>query len=137
MTIVLDASMTIAWFFDDERTEAAHRVMMRVVAEGAYVPSLWRLEIANMFGNAVRRGRCDEGFADRSLSRLDRLRISIDDETDRRAWADTLALSRAQRLTAYDAAYLELAVRRQLPLASCDGALIAAARHLSVDVLTV
>jgi hypothetical protein len=59
MSLVLDASMTIAWLFDDERTPAAHAVMRRVVAEGAIVPSLWRLEVANVLRNAVRRGRCD------------------------------------------------------------------------------
>ena len=60
MTLVLDASMTIAWLFDDERTEAAHTVLRRVVAEGAIVPCLWRLEVANVMRNAARRGRCNE-----------------------------------------------------------------------------
>lgn len=57
MSLVLDASMTIARLFDDERTEAAHAVLMRVVSDGAHVPSLWRLEIANMLRSAVRRRR--------------------------------------------------------------------------------
>lgn len=86
MTVVLDASMTIAWLFDDERTAAAHEIMMRVVAEGALVPSLRRLEVANMLRNAVRRGRCDEDFASASLSRLNRFKIRIDGETDQHAW---------------------------------------------------
>lgn len=136
MTIVLDASMTIAWLFDDERTEAAHQIMARVVSDGAIVPSLWRLEIANMLRNAVRRGRCDDDFAARSLARLDRLRIRIDDETDQHAWGATRTLSREQGLTPYDAAYLELAIRKKYPLASCDGDLIAAAGRLSVETLT-
>lgn len=136
MSLVLDASMTVAWLFEDERTEATQAVMMRLVADGATVPSLWRLEVANMLRNAVRRGRCDEAFADRSLARLDRFRIRIDEETDRHAWGATLSLAREQGLTVYDAAYLELAVRKQLPLGSCDGDLIAAARRLSVDTLT-
>jgi predicted nucleic acid-binding protein len=136
MTLVLDASMTIAWLFEDERTEAAHEVMTMVVTTGAVVPSLWRLEIANILRNAVRRGRCDEAFADRTLSRLGRFRINIDDETDRHAWGPTRKLSREQELTAYDAAYLELAIRKNLPLASCDHDLIAAAQRLSVNTLT-
>ena len=92
MTLVLDASMTIAWLFDDERTEAAHSVMRRVVAEGAIVPSLWRLEVANVLRNAVRRGRCNEGYVDQSLARLARLAIKGDQETDDHAWGATRTL---------------------------------------------
>jgi uncharacterized protein with PIN domain len=92
MSVVLDASMTIAWLFADEHTEAAHKVMRRVAAEGAAVPSLWRLEVANVLRNAVRRGRCDEAYVDRSLARLERLAIRTDDETDSHAWGTTRAL---------------------------------------------
>lgn len=137
MTLVLDASMTIAWLFDDERTDAAHEIMMRVVANGALVPSLWRLEVANMLRNAVRRGRCDDDFAERSLTRLAQFKIRIDDETDQHAWGATRELSQEQGLTVYDAAYLELALRKALPLASCDRELIEAAERRSVEVLTV
>jgi predicted nucleic acid-binding protein len=128
--------MTIAWLFDDERTDAAHAVMLRVVTEGAIVPSLWRLEVANVLRNAVRRGRCDEAYADQSLERLNRLPITVDDETDQHAWSDTRTLSREQSLTLYDAAYLELAVRKTRPLASCDSDLLAAARRRDIEVLT-
>ncbi len=137
MSLVLDASMAIAWLFDDENTEAAHAVMRRVAAEGAITPSLWRLEVANVLRNAVRRGRCDESYADRSLQRLSRLTIALDVETDAHAWGETRRLSRDENLTVYDAAYLELAVRRRQPLASCDSALVAAARRRGVEVLTV
>lgn len=135
MSLVLDASMTVAWLFDDERTAAAHAVMHRVVAEGAIVPSLWRLEVANVLRNAVRRGRCDEAYADRSLARLSRLAIDRDEETDTRAWGATRILARNEDLSLYDAAYLELAIRRHLPLASCDNALLTAAARRNVAVL--
>jgi predicted nucleic acid-binding protein len=136
MSIVVDASMAIAWLFDDERTAAAHAVMRRVVAEGALVPALWRLEVANVLRNAVRRGRCDEAYADRSLTRLGCLAISSDENTDRQAWGATRQLSREENLTLYDAAYLELALRRRAPLASCDAALIAAAERRAIEVLS-
>jgi predicted nucleic acid-binding protein len=135
MSIVVDASMAIAWLFDDERTTAAHAVMLRVVAEGAIVPTLWRLEVANVLRNAVRRGRCEEGYADRSLARLGRLAIEADEDTDRQAWGPTLRLSREEGLTLYGAAYLELALRKGIALASCDIALIAAAKRRAVAVL--
>ncbi|MBB6255017.1 type II toxin-antitoxin system VapC family toxin [Nitrospirillum iridis] len=136
MSVVVDASMAIAWLFNDERTEAAHAVMRRVVAEGAWVPALWRLEVANVLRNAVRRGRCDVAFADRSLARLGRLTIQSDEDTDRQAWGATRRLSQDENLTLYDAAYLELALRKRFPLASCDAALITAAGRRGVDVLS-
>lgn len=68
MSVVVDASMTIAWLFDVERTAAVHAIMRRVVAEGAFVPTLLQLEVANVLRNAARRGRCDEAYIDRSLA---------------------------------------------------------------------
>jgi predicted nucleic acid-binding protein len=135
MSLVIDASMTVAWLFSDERSEAPQAVLRRVAAEGALVPSLWRLEIANVLRNAVRRKRCDTGYATRCLQRLGRLQIIVDPETDAQAWGRTRQLSTEHDLTVYDAAYLELAVRRRRPLASCDAALIKAGRKTGLDVL--
>ena len=136
MSIVVDASMTISWLFASERTRAAQEVLRRVVDEGANVPSLWRLEVANVLRAAARLGRCSEAYVDRSLRRLERLSVSSDAETDRCAWTITLGLARRHNLTLYDAAYLELALRLGEPLATCDGALIAAGRANGLAVLT-
>lgn len=136
MSIVLDASMAIAWLFTDERTPAAHAIMRRVVAEGALVPSLWRLEVANVLRNAVRRKRCDDAYAQRSLTRLDRLAIQVDEETDLHAWDATRQLANEEDLALYDAAYLELSIRSRQPLATCDAALVSAGRRKGIDVLT-
>jgi predicted nucleic acid-binding protein len=135
VSLVLDASMTVAWLFDDERTDAARAALRRVVAEGAVVPSLWPLEVANVLRNAVRRRRCDEAYVDRSLARLGRLAIKVDSETDHHAWGTTRHLARETGLTLYDAAYLELAVRLRQALASCDAALVDAARQRGVEVI--
>jgi len=135
VTLVLDASMAVAWLFADERTERAHAVLRRVAAEGAAVPSLWRLEVANVLENAVRRGRCDRGHVDRSLAHLAQLLIATDEETDRHAWGATLELAREEQLTLYDAAYLELALRLRRPLATADAALAAAGSRRGVEVL--
>ncbi|HVC56151.1 MAG TPA: type II toxin-antitoxin system VapC family toxin [Stellaceae bacterium] len=135
MSLVVDASMTIAWLFHDERSSLTQTVLRIVAAEGALVPSLWRLEVANVLRNAVRRGRCDDDYAARSLRRLSRLRITVDGETDRHAWGATRELSREYALTVYDAAYLELSLRRQQALASRDAALLTAARQIGLDVL--
>lgn len=135
MSLVVDASMAIAWLFAAERAEAPRSALRRVVAEGAVVPSLWRLEVANVLQNAVRRGRCGQAYADRSLERLQRLRIAVDSETDKQAWGETRRLALAHGLSSYDAAYLELALRLKRPLASCDAALISAAQHVGLEVL--
>jgi predicted nucleic acid-binding protein len=135
MSLVVDASMTIAWLFHDERTKTPWEVLRTVAKEGAVVPSLWRLEVANVLRNAVRRERCDEEYASRSLQRLARLSITIDAETDAHAWGETRRLSIEHDLTLYDAAYLELAIRRKQTLASVDAALLRAARNVGLDVL--
>ena len=109
--------------------------MRRVATDGALVPSLWRVEVANVLRNAVRQKRCDAGYATRCPQRLGRLQIVIDPETNAHAWGRTRELSTEHDLTVYDATYLELAIRRRRPLASCDAALIRAGRNAGVDVL--
>lgn len=136
MTLVLDASITLAGLFEDEDGHAALDALRRGIVEGAIVPALWRLEVANALRTAVKRKRCDEVFADTALARLGRMRIAIDAETDLHAWGATLSLSRAEDLTLYDAAYLELAIRLGATLASFDRELIAAARRNGVNVVT-
>lgn len=135
MSLVLDSSMAISWLLEDEWTEPSLAVLNLVIEEGAVVPSIWRLEIANVLRTAVKRGRCDEAFADRSLRRLSSFSIELDEQTNAQAWGATLTLSRMHGLTLYDACYLELAIRLSLPLATGDRELIAAAQRLGVPVL--
>lgn len=130
--IVLDASMALAWVFPDEDMGETERVFEQVIRDGAIVPALWWLEIANVLQTAVRRGRLDDAYVDRSLSRLGALVVETDEQTAQRAWAGTLRLSREEKLTPYDACYLELALRRSLPLATHDAALAGAARRRGV-----
>ncbi len=132
MSLVLDASLTLSWYFADERSEESDRVLDRVAEEGAFVPGLWRLEVANALQVAVRRKRCDLAFRDKALAELRNLPITVDTETDHAAWSATLHLADRFGLTLYDAAYLELARRRHLPIATRDSALRAAASHLKL-----
>ena len=134
--IVVDASMAITWLFEDETTADARAILLRVVRDGGVVPSLWRLEIANTLRLAVRRNRCEEGFLRQAVAYLEQLPITDDADTGRFAWSVTLELARVEGLTAYDAAYLELALRRNLPLATGDKALIAAGRRNALEVYT-
>lgn len=132
--IALDASLALAWTFADERTDAATAVFRRVVTEGACVPD-WHLEIANGMRTAIRRGRASIAERNGFLADLARLRIDVDIETADRAWTSTNELSDRYGLTPYDAAYLEVAIRRQLPLGTRDNALVAAAGAAGVEVL--
>ena len=137
MSLVIDSSMTLAWYFEDEKTELSLAVLRRVADAGAIVPALWRLEVLNGLQVAVRRGRIDSAYRDASLADLQSLVIAIDPATNRQAWSATLRLCERFGLTPYDAAYLELAQRRQLPLATLDAALIRAARADNVQLAGV
>ena len=134
MSLVIDSSITLTWFFEDERSPRADAILRAVASQGAVVPSLWRLEIANGLQSAVRRKRISAGFRDASLADLRSFPIVVDSETDRHAWDETMALAEGCGLTLYDAAYLELARRLRLPLASLDRDLRAACRSVRVSV---
>lgn len=107
----------------------------RVLSLGAIAPVIWRLEVANGLAMIRRRGRMTEEDATRALSHLSLMPIEPDPETWSRAWSDTLALAEGHRLTVYDAAYLELALRRRLPLATLDKELREAAGACGVEVV--
>lgn len=135
MSLVVDSSVTLAWVYSDETTEAINEVFVRLTERGAWVPALWRLEVANVLEMGVRRGRHDAAFRDATLADLALLEIGVDPETDRQAWGATLRLAERHGLTMYDAAYLELAQRRGLPLATLDTELRAAAGAEGVVLL--
>ena len=135
MSLVLDSSATLAWILADETAPAIARVFEAVAERGAVVPGLWWLEVANGLTMAVRRQRIDAEFRRAALSDLAVLDISTDPATASQAWADTLRLADRHRLTVYDAAYLELACRRGLPLASLDRELREAGASEGVAVL--
>jgi predicted nucleic acid-binding protein len=137
VSVVLDSSVTLAWCFADERTTAVDGVLTHVAESGAVVPSLWRLEVANALQMAVRRKRIDTRFRDDSLADLRALAIDIDTDTDQQAWTATLRLADRFQLTLYDAAYIELAQRLSLPLATLDQEMRVAADSLGVILLGV
>ncbi len=132
MSLVLDSSATLAWIFGDETTEAIRNVFDQVIERGAVVPALWRLEVANSLTIAARRGRIEPAFRDSALADLGELGVVVDASTDENAWGATLAIADRCRLTVYDAAYVELAQRRGLPLATLDGAMAAACGELGL-----
>jgi predicted nucleic acid-binding protein len=137
LSLVLDSSVTLAWVYSDEATAAVREVITKVVAGGAWVSSLWHLEVANVLEMGVRRGRHTAEFRDATLIDLALFPITTDAETEKQAWGATLQMASRNRLTVYDAAYLELAKRRDLPLATLDEDLRTAARAEGVGLLGV
>ena len=135
MSLVLDCSITLAWVYSDETTDAVREVFDALRQAGAWVPGLWRLEVANVLEMNVRRKRHTAGFRDSTLADLAQLPIQVGAETDRQAWGETLRLAERHQLTLYDAAYLELALRRNLPLATLDEDLRRAAALEKVRLL--
>ena len=133
--LILDSSATLAWIYGDETTEAIRQVFYAIAENGAVVPALWRLEVANSLTIAIRKRRIDPDFRRAALADLALLDITTDQQTDSHAWTDTLNLADHFRLTVYDAAYLELARRRELPLATLDQELRTAASAIGVTVL--
>ena len=135
MTIVIDASIALAWCFNDEASDETDAIAQDVIANGGLVPSLFHLELANVLLQAERRGRISASEIAQRLDLLAQMPIQTDPQTAGRAWSETLLLARAHKLTAYDAAYLELASRNGAVLATKDNALAIAARQLGVVVL--
>jgi predicted nucleic acid-binding protein len=135
MSLVLDSSATIARLWENETTPAIRSLFELVRDHGAWVPSLWRLEVANALEMDMRRGRHPPEFRDGAFADLAVFPIHVDQETDRHAWGTSMRLATRHRLTVYDAAYLELAIRRKIPLATLDRELRAAAEREGIRLL--
>lgn len=131
---VLDTSVAASWFFEDEGGEYAAVVLESLANSEAVVPTLWPLEVANVLIVAERRRRCSEAEAVRFIELLNNLPITIDEYTAHRAMHTTYQLAREYGLTAYDASYLELAMRIGAPLATMDRQLADAAQKAGVSI---
>jgi len=131
--VVIDSSIALSWCFEDEASPETDRLFERVRDDGAIVPGLWHLELGNVLLQAEKRGRISAADVAMRLDLIAELPISTDPETTVRAWREILTVARAERLTTYDATYLELAMRRGLPLLTKDGELLSAAKRLGVD----
>ena len=135
MAVIVDASVALCWFLPGQETPASLAILKQVSAEGVLVPSLWHLEVANHLGRRLRQ---------RALSELDvtiafELIAKLGVETDKHPWtapAEIVAMMMKHNLTAYDAAYLELAIRVGAPLATFDNALLAAASTAGIPVVS-
>ncbi|PYT81663.1 MAG: VapC toxin family PIN domain ribonuclease [Acidobacteria bacterium] len=132
---VVDCSMAMAWLFHDEATPKTADLLNRLATEPALVPAWWFIEITNVLVMAERNGRITPAQSDAFIADLGKLGIERDDEAPDRAFTYLLALCRTHRLTSYDAIYLDLALRRNLPLATLDEDLRKTAKKVGVHLL--
>lgn len=133
--LVLDASVTVAWCLDEGNT-CANSILDLLEHKGAIVPNLWPIEVSNALAIAERRGFITRSETTHFLMLLRSLPILVEIMPEDRVFGDLLGLAREQMLTVYDAAYLDLAMRTGLPLATFDEALCRAAGHCGVKVIT-
>lgn len=131
---VVDASVTLPWFFPDEATPFTEGLLDGLGAQPLWAPALWVLECANVLQSAQRRGRIDADRRAEIAAELGALPVRVDHEPLGFVAIDRLAATHG--LSAYDAAYLELALRRSLTLLSLDARLVEAAKRLGHPVIT-
>jgi predicted nucleic acid-binding protein len=129
--IVVDASVALAWVMNEDHP-GIDSISARIERDELIAPALWWFEVRNGLVVNERRRRLDEPLATGFLRDISRLAVTLDGSPDER---EVMALARRHRLTVYDAAYLELALREELPLATLDAALAEAARREGVLVL--
>lgn len=132
--LVLDASVTLAWAFEDEGNAYTDLVLESLAAVKAFVPNIWPLEVGNALLVAERRGRLNQAASVQFLTLLWQLPIVVEAERAELMLGEILALAREQRLSTYDAAYLHLAMRRGFSLATNDEVLRQAATRAGVSL---
>ena len=134
---VLDNSVAMRWLLSSPKAadqEYAEAVLKSLVKAEALVPHLWHLEATNVLLGAEKRSDLETAEVERFIAQLENLPINVDSLTARQAFSRTLSLARAYKLSSYDAAYLEVAIREGLPLATLDQDLIKAAGKADVTI---
>lgn len=135
MAFVLDSSVALAWLLPDETNANTDGLADRLEQATAHVPQIWPLEVANALIMARRRGRITDAERDQCVAALFALPIEVDHSTGAEGLASVLRIARRHGLTSYDTAYIELALRCGLPLATLDSRLRQVCKTLKVPVL--
>lgn len=137
MQFVLDCSVAISWCLVDENDDYANALLAMMPDSEAFVPLIWSLEVANTLLVAERRNRMTTEQSELAIALLQSLLIHVDDTTHTHALSSTLTLGRQEGIAAYDAAYLDLALRLELPMATLDARLAEAATRCGVGLVVV
>lgn len=132
---VVDNSIVMAWCFEDKATKYTDAVQEILINHRAFVPAIWPLEAANVLLVAERNKRISKADSGRFIALLSQLPIEVVQSEPGRVFYDTLSLARQHKLSSYDASYLELAIRKGLPIASSDKAIIRAAKSIKIAIV--
>lgn len=132
--IVLDNSVVMTWCFKDEACRYGDRILERLAVDTAYVPSIWSLEVCNVLLVAERQKRISQSDSARFMTLLADLPIIVEQEDAKGSMREIFALARTYGLSSYDAAYLDLAMRKGLPVATLDKNLLSAAKKAKVPI---
>jgi predicted nucleic acid-binding protein len=135
-SFVVDNSVVMSWCFKDQANPYADSILEKLADAVAYVPTVWPLEVVNVLLAAERNKFISEADSIRFISLLSQLPITIEYESSERAMKDLLGLARSHILSSHDASYLDLAMRKGLPLATLDEKLRRAAKSTKVGLLT-
>ena len=136
-TFVLDNSVAMRWLLASNKVSDqryAESVLRSLANAEAVVPNLWHLEAANVLLSAANRKELEISAIERFTVQLENLPITVDTLTANQVFGHTMSLAKAYRLSSYDAAYLELALRESLPLATLDKGLLKAARRSDIEI---
>jgi predicted nucleic acid-binding protein len=132
---IIDNSVVMAWCFQDETSQYADHILDRLELSTGFVPSIWPLEVCNVLLVAERKKRIGEADSTRFIALLSELPIIVEQEPPERMLKEIFALARKHNLSSYDASYLDLAMRKGLPIATLDKNVLAAAKQCKVPVL--
>ena len=132
---VLDCSVATSWFIDDESNVKSYKILDMLVDKGAIVPCIWSLEVASSLLKGERNKRITKQQRMAAFHTLNSLNISVDNYTHDNAWLETLELAYMHNLSPYDASYLELALRKNKPIATFDKKLKSAAKILNIEII--
>lgn len=127
--------MAMAWCFPEETTAPSKGLLDRMIAERAVVPGFWLLEVANVLALAEKKRRITPVKSAEFIDLIESFDLEVDEEAPKLAFRDLLQIARDHSLTSYDAAYLELALRRRLPLATLDDDLRKQGKARGIELL--
>ena len=133
---VIDNSVVMTWCFKDETSQYADHILDRLEVSDGFVPSIWPLEVCNVLLVAEHKKRIGEADSTRFIALLAELTIIVEQEPPERMLKEIFALARKHKLSSYDASYLNLAMRKGLPIATLDNNLLAAAKRSKVPILS-
>lgn len=131
---VIDNSVVMAWCFEDESNAYTDGIQEMLIDHKALVPAIWPLEVANVLLVAERKKRISKANSGHFIALLSQLPITVEPTEPDRIFHETFALARQYLLSSYDASYLELAIRKGLPIASQDKAIIRAAKSIQLEI---